>query len=153
MLQTRTKSQIALPDVELDEYGCISLAEIIECFNAPISEEHAWALIYQCLRALDSSIKDNLICQPENTGMQYQSICDSVQVHVPRHQFLSVLTTDQILIQEDGIIHHKTWCNCNNHSCNRPRSRENYKHRRKNINSLTLYQACIPTEHSVGGYF
>ena len=64
MLQTRTNVKSAVPDVQLDEYGCLSLAEILECFNAPISEEHAWALIYQCLRALDNCIRDNLIRLP-----------------------------------------------------------------------------------------
>ena len=136
MLQTRTKSKSILQDVELDEYGCLSLAEIIECFNAPISEEHAWALIYQCVKALDSSIRDDHICQPESNGTPYQPRPDNSPAHVPRHKLLSVLKTDQILIQEDGIIHHKTWCDCNNHNSNRPRPRENYKHRRRGMFNL-----------------
>ena len=129
MLQTRTNVKSAVPDVQLDEYGCLSLAEILECFNAPISEEHAWALIYQCLRALDNCIRDNLIRLPG--GPAYPSAENHVPVDLQQHKILSVLSTNDILIQEDGIIHHLTWCSCKNHSSNRPRMNEKNKFRRK----------------------
>jgi hypothetical protein len=32
---------------KLDEGGCLSLQQILHSFSAPISEEHAWALIHQ----------------------------------------------------------------------------------------------------------
>ena len=131
---SRTSTKSVSQNVELDEYGCLSLAEIIKCFNAPISEEHAWALIYQCLRALDNCIRDNLIRQPGNLGLeikQSQSNDGRPLLDVQQHQILSVLTNEEILIQEDGIIHHNTWCSCNNHNSNRPRPKQNYKSRRK----------------------
>ena len=129
MLQTRTNVKSAVPDIQLDEFGCLSLAEILECFNAPISEEHAWALIYQCLRALDNCIRDNLIRLPEKPV--HPSNENHVPVDLQQHKILSVLNTNDILIQEDGIIHHLTWCDCKNHSSNRPRTRERDRYRRK----------------------
>ncbi|XP_050442130.1 protein spire isoform X2 [Adelges cooleyi] len=35
---------------KLDEDGCVSLIDIIKSFNTPVSEEHAWALCYQCAK-------------------------------------------------------------------------------------------------------
>ena len=141
MSKSSAKSRSVLQNVELDEFGCLTLAEILKCFNAPISEEHAWALIYQCLRALDSCIRDNLIRQPgdfELTIKESQSNDDRPQVDVQQHQILSVLSNDEILIQEDGIIHHKTWCSCNNHNSNRRRPKPNYKSRRKGIKYVSI---------------
>ena len=31
----------------LDNQGCLSLEQILKSFSAPISEEHAWAIIHQ----------------------------------------------------------------------------------------------------------
>ena len=36
----------------------LSLEQIIGGFNAPISEQHAWAVIYESLRTLDALLKD-----------------------------------------------------------------------------------------------
>ena len=137
MLQPRTKSlNSSSEEVGLDEFGCLSLADILKCFNAPISEEHAWALIYQSLRALDNSIKDNIIRQPENTYLLHESeSIDHVSVETQQHKILDVIRTDDIFIQEDGIIHHNTWCNCSNHSCNRPRSGKNYRLKRRGMSN------------------
>lgn len=33
-----------------DPDGCVTLADILKCFNAAVSEEQAWALIYQSVR-------------------------------------------------------------------------------------------------------
>ena len=143
MSKTTTTTKSVSQNVELDEYGCLSLAEIIKSFNAPISEEHAWALIYQCLRALDNCIRDNLIRQPgnlESETKQSQSSNDRPMLNVQQHQILSVLTNEEILIQEDGIIHHNTWCSCNNHNSNRPRSKQNYKNRRKGKHDITKFR-------------
>ncbi|XP_050520625.1 protein spire homolog 1 isoform X2 [Daktulosphaira vitifoliae] len=35
---------------KLDEDDCVSLIDIIKSFNTPVSEEHAWALCYQCTK-------------------------------------------------------------------------------------------------------
>lgn len=39
-------------DVSLDSQGCLTLQQVLDAFNAPISEEHAWALFYQGAVAL-----------------------------------------------------------------------------------------------------
>ena len=131
MLQPRTKLQSVSPEeVELDEIGCLSLSEIIKCLNAPINEEHAWALIYQSLRALDLSIKDNAIRHTDNANHQFKSN-EYVPLETKRHKILGVLSTEDILIQEDGVVHHNTWCSCGNHTSNRPIKGKNCKPRKR----------------------
>jgi spire-like protein len=39
------------PRTELDDRGCLVVANIVESFGTPISEEHAWALCYQAAKA------------------------------------------------------------------------------------------------------
>ena len=41
---------------ELDASGCLTLERIISSFSAPITEEHAWAVIYESLKCLDNVI-------------------------------------------------------------------------------------------------
>ena len=33
--------------VNLDDNGCLSLDKILRVFSAPITEEHAWAILHQ----------------------------------------------------------------------------------------------------------
>ena len=143
MLQTRTK----LSSVELDEYDCLSLAKIIESFNAPISEDHAWALIYQCMKALDTCIRDNLIRQPQTAGSSSQ-LGNNENQH-QQHTILSVVSPDEISIQRDGIIHHKTWCNCSNHSSNRLRTKESQTSRRTSKYYEHLFDVKIYFKHFI----
>ena len=35
--------------VILDDNGCLSLDKILRVFSAPITEEHAWAILHQVL--------------------------------------------------------------------------------------------------------
>lgn len=37
----------------LDSSGCLTLRQIVGSFSAPITEEHAWAVIYEAVRTLD----------------------------------------------------------------------------------------------------
>ena len=39
----------------LDKQGCLSLEQILKSFSAPISEEHAWAIIHQVSKRLFSN--------------------------------------------------------------------------------------------------
>lgn len=41
----------------VDENHCVSLTDILVSFSAPISEEHAWALCYQCAKCFVNAIK------------------------------------------------------------------------------------------------
>lgn len=68
----------------LDVNGCVTLKNILIAFNAPINEEHAWALCYQCSKCFKNSIRNEW------------SRC-----------FL-VSELDHILLHRDGQVHHST---------------------------------------------
>lgn len=42
---------------KLDENDCVSLINIIKSFNTPVSEEHAWALCYQCAKCFKNAFE------------------------------------------------------------------------------------------------
>lgn len=44
---------------KLDKEDCISLSDILESFNGPINEEHAWALCYQCAKCFKNAYSKN----------------------------------------------------------------------------------------------
>jgi len=71
------------PKCELNSSGWLSLADILASFNAPISEEHAWALSYQCAQCGKSVLRD------ENTKD------DCLLVTEPHH----------LLLHKDGQVH------------------------------------------------
>lgn len=39
--------------------GAVNLQDILESFNAPIKEEHAWALCYQCAKCFNEALSYN----------------------------------------------------------------------------------------------
>ncbi|KAG8223161.1 hypothetical protein J437_LFUL000327 [Ladona fulva] len=43
------------PKCNLNADDCVSLDDILQSFNAPISEEHAWALCYQCAKCFKNA--------------------------------------------------------------------------------------------------
>lgn len=48
----------------LDENDCVSLLDILISFNAPISEEHAWALCFQCAKCIKNAfVSDRTKCR------------------------------------------------------------------------------------------
>ena len=47
MLQGRAAGKGGWAGRSLDPGGCLSLQQILASFTAPISEEHAWAVIHQ----------------------------------------------------------------------------------------------------------
>lgn len=44
-------------EVRLDAAGCLSLGQVLQAFNAPISEEHAWALFHQAAVAFRQGLR------------------------------------------------------------------------------------------------
>ncbi|XP_025412027.1 protein spire homolog 1 isoform X2 [Sipha flava] len=42
---------------KLDNNDCVSLINIIKSFNTPVSEEHAWALCYQCAKCFKNAFE------------------------------------------------------------------------------------------------
>ncbi|XP_039279947.1 protein spire isoform X2 [Nilaparvata lugens] len=68
----------------LDKNECVSLLDILISFNAPISEEHAWALCFQCAKCFKNTFSSD------------------------RTRFRVVEDLDQVLIHRDGHVHHTT---------------------------------------------
>lgn len=68
----------------LDVNGCVSLKNILISFNAPINEEHAWALCYQCSKCFKQSIQNE------------------------RERCLLVSELDHVLLHRGGQVHPNT---------------------------------------------
>lgn len=48
----------------LDQNDCVSLLDILISFNAPINEEHAWALCFQCAKCFKNAFEsDRNLCK------------------------------------------------------------------------------------------
>jgi len=75
---------------QLDKEECLSLEQILQSFSAPISEEHAWAVIHQALQCL-SKLLDEL------------ARCDTINL------MYAVTNTNHILINTDGRVHRNTF--------------------------------------------
>ncbi|XP_075211533.1 spire type actin nucleation factor isoform X2 [Lycorma delicatula] len=68
----------------LDKNECIRLSDILKSFNAPISEEHAWALCFQCAKCL------------KNAFLSDRTRCRVVE------------DLHQVLLHRDGHVHSST---------------------------------------------
>ncbi|XP_059482848.1 protein spire isoform X2 [Neocloeon triangulifer] len=69
------------PSLSLDASGCVSLQDILLAFNAPISEEHAWALCFECVKCFQNALHEHgkclLVSEPEHIFLHKDG-----QVHV-----------------------------------------------------------------------
>lgn len=70
---------------DCDSENCIQLEEILKTFNSPISEDQAWALIYQSIR-----MYVNLIEKADEISLK--------ELRVP-------VNTKNIKIHKDGLVH------------------------------------------------
>ena len=43
----------------LDPSGCLSLEQVIRSFNAPISEEHTFAIVHEAMKCLKAMLKED----------------------------------------------------------------------------------------------
>jgi len=75
------------PGTALDDKGCLVVAEIVESFNTPISEEHAWALCHQAAK-----------CGAGILGNEAQ-----------REVCLLVTTSHHLLLHKEGQVHSATF--------------------------------------------
>lgn len=71
----------------LDDDDCVSLVNIIKSFNTPVSEEHAWALCYQCAKCFKNAFER----EPNRCRV--------------------VKNLDEVRIHKDGFIHPSTIVN------------------------------------------
>lgn len=68
----------------LDGNECVSLLDILISFNAPVTEEHAWALCFQCAKCVKNGLlSDRTKCR----------VVDELH---------------QVLIHRDGHVHSST---------------------------------------------
>uniref|UniRef100_A0A0K8SDD1 KIND domain-containing protein n=1 Tax=Lygus hesperus TaxID=30085 RepID=A0A0K8SDD1_LYGHE len=68
----------------LDENHCVSLRDILVSFNSPLTEEHAWALCYQCAKCFRNAMRTD------------------------RGKCRVVTDLSQVLIHRDGHVHSNT---------------------------------------------
>ena len=77
------------PKCSLDENGCLSLRDILASFNAPINEQHTWALCYQCAKCFRQ-------CLQEAKGTCYTvSEFGHVRIHKDGHVHTSTVLDTQ----------------------------------------------------------
>ncbi len=69
---------------KLDLEDCVSLSNILVSFNAPISEEHAWALCHQCAKCFKNAFSKN------------------------REKCRLVKRLEQVILHKDGYVHDKS---------------------------------------------
>ena len=70
---------------QLSQEGYLSLAKITNGFSAPITEEHAWAVVFECLKCLKSVMESK-----------------------PSRVFI-VTSTQHIQLHKEGRVHESTF--------------------------------------------
>ena len=73
--------------VSLNEDSCLNLEQIVQVFSAPITEEHAWAVVYEMVKTLDVCLS--------NPG-------------IFSRLFLAT-SLDHVLLHQDGHVHETTY--------------------------------------------
>ena len=69
----------------LDTENCLDLQQILKVFSAPITEEHAWALVHQTVEILDTILEDD------------------------QSEFYRIQTDRDIIMNTDGSVHFNTF--------------------------------------------
>ena len=44
--------------LQLDDNECLSLGQVLKVFSAPITEEHAWAVLYQVTFSIQGDLSE-----------------------------------------------------------------------------------------------
>lgn len=81
-----------------DKDNCLSLDDILRSFNAPLSEEQAWSLIYQTVLLYRNFIRIEFIdknTKKDNVGSKKKS---SHRIKVPK-------SPKNLNIHKDGSVH------------------------------------------------
>lgn len=79
-----------------DKDNCLSLNEILRSFNAPLSEDQAWSLIYQSVRLYRDYIHIEFI--DKDSKCETTAPKSSHRIKVPR-------STRNLNIHKDGYVH------------------------------------------------
>lgn len=78
-----------------DKDNCLSLNDIIRSFNAPLSEEQAWSLIYQSVQLYRNFIRIEFIDKHTKKDATQKS---SHRIKVPK-------STRNLNVHKDGSVH------------------------------------------------
>ena len=54
------------PCLKLNEDACLNLDVIIGSFSAPITEEHAWAIVFEAVKCLENLVKNQNFSSTSN---------------------------------------------------------------------------------------
>ena len=73
---------------QLNQEACLDLEKITSSFSAPISEEQAWAIVFECIKCLAAIVRAKV-----------------------RARVFIVTNTQQILLHRDGRVHESTFLN------------------------------------------
>jgi len=79
----------------LDSNNCLTLKQVVGSFSAPITEEHAWAIVYETCKTLD-------LCLANPAIFHKLFIADKLE-HVYIHD--DGLISDRTFIQEPDSVH------------------------------------------------
>lgn len=79
-----------------DKKNCMTVEDILKAFNAPLSEDHAWALIYQFVNMYKNFIHIEFIDKNTKTKKDKRSI--SHRIKVPK-------AMEHLSIHKDGSVH------------------------------------------------
>ena len=74
----------------LDSKQCLTLKQVVGSFSAPITEEHAWSVVYEMTKTLDLCL--------DNPGIYHKLYLANRLEHVYIHE--EGLVNDQTFIQE-----------------------------------------------------
>lgn len=77
--------------------GCLALLDILKSFNAAISEEQAWALIYQSVKLYRD------YCQKLGENIKYDSNATSYEMN--KYVIEVPCNTQNLRIHKDGSVH------------------------------------------------
>jgi len=89
----------AFRPVALNADGALSLARIVASFSAPITEEHAFAVIHQSAAALR-----RLVC-----GGSRAASVERKTAQAQSSQLLVPVSTADIMLHRDGRVHESTF--------------------------------------------
>lgn len=79
-----------------DKDNCLSLSDILRSFNAPLSEEQAWSLIYQSVQMYRNFIRIEFI--DKHTKQKETTQKSSHRIKVPK-------STKNLKLHKDGSVH------------------------------------------------
>lgn len=96
MSELPVKSQHSCLEFCSDKDNCLSLYEILRSFNAPLSEDQAWSLIFQSVRLYRDYIRIEFI--DKNTRSETTAQKTSHRIKVPR-------STRSLNVHKDGYVH------------------------------------------------